>query len=120
MQVLHKSLFILVMLLALTSQSITATTMFCAGDSSTTQESSLSMEGHKNHSMNMTMDDQDVPGDMGCCDSFCQCFAGSCNFSIFNSSSLNDVSLNRSYIQSSDHLVLERTLKSLYKPPIFR
>ncbi|MBT8141787.1 MAG: hypothetical protein KJO88_05440 [Gammaproteobacteria bacterium] len=114
-----KSLFLLIILLAFTSQGIIANTMFCDENSSVTQESSMSMEGHENHSMNMMMN-QNASGDMDCCDSDCQCFIGCCSFYVSVSSFLNDIPQSNSYVQALSSAPLERTLISLYRPPIIR
>ena len=118
MKLLIKSLFLLVMLLAFTSQGVIANTMFCDASSSGTQESTMSMEGHS-MSMNMAMD-QDVSGDMDCCDSDCQCLIGGCSLHVVVSSSLNDIPHSNSYVQAVNSSPLDRSLNSLYRPPIIR
>lgn len=116
-----KSLFLLIILLAFTSQGIIANTMFCDVSSSGTQESTMSMDGHESHSMSMNMTmDQDVSGAMDCCDSDCQCFIGGCSFYVAVPSSLNDIPRSHSYVQAVNSTPLDRSLNSLYRPPIIR
>lgn len=121
MQLSLKSLLLLIILLAFTSQGLVANTMFCDASSSGSQETSMSMEGHENHSMNMTMN-QNASGDMDCCDSDsdCQCFIGGSTFYVSVTSFLNDIPHSISFVQALNSAPLDRTLKSVYRPPIIR
>ncbi len=119
MQHTIKSLILLILLLAFTSQGIVANTMFCDASSSGSQDTSMSMDGHENHSMDMTMN-QNASGDMDCCDSDCQCFIGGCSLYVSVSSFLNDIPHSNTYVQALNSAPLDRTLKSLYRPPIIR
>ena len=114
-----KSLFLLIILLAFTSQGLVANTMFCDVSSSGSQETTMSMEGHENHSMDMTMN-QNASGDMDCCDSDCQCFIGGSTFYVSVSTFLSDIPHSNSYVQALNSAPLDRSINSLYRPPIIR
>ena len=120
MHIRYKSLFLLVMLLAFTSQSLAANIMFCIDSSSGTQESSMSMQDHSGHTMVMNDDVSSDTASMDCCDTDCQCLIGGCSLYALVSSPLNDLPQINSFVQSINTLLLDRNIQSLYKPPIFR
>ena len=120
MHIRYKSLFLLVMLLAFTSQSLSASIMFCVESSAGTQESSMSMQDHSDHTMLMNAADSNDMVNMDCCDTDCQCVIGGCTLYASVSSSLNYLPDAHAYVQAINTSVLERNIHSLYKPPIFR
>ena len=120
MHIRYKSLFLLVMLLAFTSQSLAANIMFCVDSSSETQESSMSMQDHSGHTMVMNDDDSKDMASMDCCDTDCQCVIGGCSLYALVSSPINYLPQAHTYVQAINSSLLDRNIQSLYKPPIFR
>lgn len=121
-----KHIFIALLLLAFTSQSLAALMMPCQFLSMKSHEASMhSMSGMSNmagmdHSMNMTQRDSDDSKSQDCCKMLDHCPSGNCSMVFGNEFELTLPSNRINVVLSYTAFVPEFLVASLFRPPISR